>query len=102
MKRRSVIKALGALPLSPGIGVTRDTPPALPTNEDCGMWWRYLYHSIKIGDSRFCTDQFVDMVVMRSSLDRIDDDEASQIIRAAYRGVYSMDDIPPEHRPTGT
>lgn len=103
MHRRSVIKALGALGISPDIGiVNRGTPPTLPADEDCVLWWRYVHHAIRIDDPQYCTNQFIDMVLMRSSLDRTDDDEASQIIQAAYRGMYSLDDIPPEHRLTKT
>lgn len=100
MHRRSFLGALGALPFSPGISkVTRPTP-ALPVEEDSGLWWRYLQHAIKIGDPAFCTDRFLDMVVMRSNLKHTTDCEARRIIRAAFNGGYSRSDVPAEHRPS--
>lgn len=100
MHRRSFLTALGALPISPGGIVTRGTPPAPPIEEDCVLFWRYVQHGIKIGDPEFCTDRFLDMAVMRSHLDHTTDDEARRVIRAAFHGAYSIDDIPPEHRPS--
>jgi hypothetical protein len=100
MHRRSFLTALGA-PIYPGIGiVTRGTPPALPVEEDCVLWWRYVQHGIKIGDPKHCTDRYLDMVVMRSHLDHTTDDEARRVIRAAFRGAYDMSDVPVEHRPS--
>ena len=102
MQRRSFLTALGALPITPGIGiVTRGTPPALPLEEDCVLWWRYVQHAIKLGDPKYCTDGYLNMVVKRSKLDHTTDREADRVIRAAFRGAYDTSDVPIEHRPSG-
>lgn len=99
MLRRSFLTALGALPFTSD-RLTRRTTPPLPREEDCRLWWRYVHHGIKIGDPKYCTDQFLDMVVMRSQLDHTTDNEARRVMRAAFRGAYDTIDVPVKYRPS--
>jgi len=99
MQRWSFLATLGALSLTPGTApVTRLTPPPLPCEEDCGFWWEYIEHAIKLGDPKYCINRFLDTVVKRSNLDNTTDDEAKRVIQAAYRGAYDNSDIPSEYR----
>ncbi|GAB3680504.1 hypothetical protein GCM10028857_03310 [Salinarchaeum chitinilyticum] len=99
MQRRSFLTTLGAHSLTPSTAImTQFGPPPLPREEDCGFWWRYFEHAIALGDSKYCTERFLDTAVKRSNLDNTTDDEAKRVLRAAYRGEYDESVIPAEYR----
>jgi len=97
MHRRTLLGTLTALPFTPDLLPNTTTPP-LPIEEESGLWWLYVQHSIKIGDPKYCTDNFLNMVVMRSNLDHTTDQEAKRVIRAAFQGAYSLSDVPEDYR----
>jgi len=93
MHRRTLLAAAATLTVAPDSPITSTTPPPLPVEENNEWWWSFVKRAIRL-DEKWCTDRYLNTAVMRSNLNHISDDEAKQVIRAAYQGAYSRSDIP--------